>query len=152
MAVFPGGMPLLLSPHNAAFSVVSIMTGTGYVSSDYGQWETFLFGFCFSDLRRWLCRLQGMQDEGISVSDSFRGLRCQINKIVTPHAVMQTRYNGGKVNDEVLTSITGISLVRYISCRPIHGTDPSRSGLRDRAVQCRHKFVKRRPRAWLDRW
>jgi trk system potassium uptake protein TrkH len=45
--LFHGGMPLLLSLQNAALSVVSTMTGTGYVSSDHGQRGTFPIGFLF---------------------------------------------------------------------------------------------------------
>lgn len=102
------GMPMLASLRNAAFSVVSIMTGTGYVSSDYGQWGTFPVGFLF--FLTFVGGCAGSTACGMKIfrfQIIFRTLRCQINKMVTPHAVIQPRYNGGKVSDEVITSITG---------------------------------------------
>ncbi|NQV43374.1 MAG: TrkH family potassium uptake protein [Rhodospirillales bacterium] len=105
---YHGGMPVLSSLRNASFSVVSIMTGTGYVSSDYGQWGTFPVGFLF--FLTFVGGCAGSTACGMKVfrfQILFRALRCQINKMVTPHAVMQPSYNGAKVSDAVITSITG---------------------------------------------
>ena len=102
------GMSVLHAVQNASFSVVSIMTGTGYVAADYGLWGTFPAAFLF--FLTFVGGCAGSTACGMKVfrfQILFQSLRCQINKMVVPHAIMRPRYNGNNVSDEVVTSVTG---------------------------------------------
>lgn len=89
-----------------AFNVVSVVTTTGFASTDYLQWGPvavvafFLLtpvGGCTGSTAggakamRWIIAL--------------RSIRARINAITTPHAITPLRYNGRTVGDDVLSGV-----------------------------------------------
>jgi trk system potassium uptake protein TrkH len=91
---------------DAAFSAVTLVTGTGYVTADFGAWieslQVLAVGLMF---------VGGMAGStagavktfriGVMTTSSLRGLK----RLVYPNAVVATRWNGRPVADSVLRSI-----------------------------------------------
>ena len=90
----------------SAFNVVSILSGTGYVTSDFGLWGKFpLIFFIFL---MFLGGCAGSTTCGIKI---FRfqilGLFIinQIKKLVYPRGVFSIKYNSEKISDKFINSI-----------------------------------------------
>jgi len=90
----------------STFNVVSILSGTGYVTSDFGLWGKFpLIFFLFL---MFIGGCAGSTTCGIKI---FRfqilGLFIlnQIKKLVYPHGVFSMKYNNEKINDSFIYSI-----------------------------------------------
>ncbi len=100
----------------SSFNVVSILSGTGYVTADYGLWGKFpLIFFLFL---MFIGGCAGSTTCGIKI---FRfqilGLFIvnQIKKLVYPHGVFSIKYNNEKINNNFIYSlITFIFLYFFI--------------------------------------
>lgn len=88
------------------FNVVSILTGTGYASTDYMTWGAFpvaviffigLIGGCAGSTA---CSIKIFRYQLL-----FASVRAQIQRIHSPHGVFTTRYDGRRVGDDVLGSV-----------------------------------------------
>ena len=88
------------------FNVISILTGTGYASTDYMAWGTFpitlfffigLIGGCAGSTA---CSIKIFRYQLLLAS-----VRAQIKRIHSPHGVFTTRYDGRRVGDDVLGSV-----------------------------------------------
>ena len=90
----------------SSFNVISILSGTGYVTDDFGLWGKFsLIFFLFL---MFIGGCAGSTACGIKI---FRlqmlliFLKDQIKKLVYPNSVIITKYNNQKISDDFIKSI-----------------------------------------------
>lgn len=88
------------------FNVVSIITGTGYASQDYGLWGPlavavfFFIGLIGGCAGSTACSIKVFRYQLL-----FASIRVQLRKVRTPHGVFMPRYDGRPVGEEVLNSV-----------------------------------------------
>ena len=90
----------------SSFNVVSILSGTGYVTDDFGLWGKFsLIFFLFL---MFIGGCAGSTACGIKI---FRlqmlliFLKNQIKKLISPNSVIITKYNNHKISDDFIRSV-----------------------------------------------
>lgn len=100
----------------ALFNVVSILTGTGYASADYGLWGGFsvavffligLIGGCAGSTT---CSIKVFRFQLL-----FASIKAQIRRIHSPHGIFQPRYQGRPVSDDVLNSVMSFFVLFIVS-------------------------------------
>ena len=90
----------------SSFNVISILSGTGYVTDDFGLWGKFSLVFFL--LLMFIGGCAGSTACGIKI---FRlqmlliFLKNQIKKIVSPNSVIITKYNNQKISDNFINSV-----------------------------------------------
>ena len=90
----------------AAFSVTSIITGTGYSNHDYGVWGGHATAFFFAIMFIGGCA--GSTSCGIKIfrfQVLFEELRQHISTTVYPHAQFVKRFNGRPIDERVSRSV-----------------------------------------------
>jgi len=90
----------------AAFNIISILTGTGYTSSNYNNWGGF--GLVIILMIMFIGGCAGSTTGGIKIfrfQILFRGVRLQIKKLTKPHAVFLMKFNNKTVTENTYTSI-----------------------------------------------
>ena len=107
------GTSALLS---AAFNTTSILTGTGYVTTDYGEWGPFAIALFF--ILTFIGGCAGSTSCGLKI---FRlqviikaGWR-YIRQLTLPNGVFVIRYNGRPLDDEVANSVVAFVLIFILS-------------------------------------
>ncbi len=100
----------------ALFNVISILTGTGYASADYGLWGSFsvamfflmgLIGGCAGSTT---CSIKVFRFQLL-----FASIKAQIRRIHSPHGIFQPRYQGRAVSDDVLNSVMSFFVLFIVS-------------------------------------
>jgi len=98
------------------FNVTSILTGTGYASSDYQLWGAFpvvifffigLIGGCAGST---CCSIKIFRFQLL-----FASIRAQVARIHAPHGVFAPRYEGRPVDDDVLSSVMAFFVLFVVS-------------------------------------
>ncbi len=90
----------------SSFNVISILSGTGYVTDDFGLWGKF--SLIFFLLLMFIGGCAGSTACGIKI---FRlqmlllFLKNQIKKLISPNSVIITKYNNQKISDEFINSV-----------------------------------------------
>ena len=90
----------------SSFNVISILSGTGYVTDDFGLWGKFSLIFFLALMFIGGCA--GSTACGIII---FRlqmlliFLKNQIKKIISPNSVIITKYNNQKISDNFINSV-----------------------------------------------
>ncbi len=90
----------------ASFNVVSILSGTGYVTDDFGLWGKF--SLIFFLLLMFIGGCAGSTACGIKI---FRlqmlllFLKNQIKKLLSPNSVIITKYNNQKISENFINSV-----------------------------------------------
>jgi trk system potassium uptake protein TrkH len=90
----------------SSFNVISILSGTGYVTDDFGLWGKFSLVFFL--LLMFIGGCAGSTACGIKI---FRlqmlliFLRNQIKKFISPNSVIITKYNNQKISDQFINSV-----------------------------------------------
>ena len=90
----------------SSFNVVSILSGTGYVTDDFGLWGKF--SLIFFLLLMFIGGCAGSTACGIKI---FRlqmlliFLKNQIKKLISPNSVIITQYNNHKISDDFIRSV-----------------------------------------------
>ena len=90
----------------ASFNVISILSGTGYVTDDFGLWGKFSLVFFL--FLMFIGGCAGSTACGIKI---FRlqmlliFLRDQIKKLIYPNSVIITKYNNQKISDDFIKSV-----------------------------------------------
>ena len=90
----------------SSFNVISILSGTGYVTDDFGLWGKF--SLIFFLLLMFIGGCAGSTACGIKI---FRlqmlliFLKNQIKKIIYPNSVIITKYNNQKISDSFMNSV-----------------------------------------------
>lgn len=101
-----GGDLFLPAVREATFNLTSIMTGTGYASTDYQLWGAFpvtiffligLIGGCAGST---CCSVKVFRYQIL-----FGAVRNQIRRIHSPHGVFQLKYEGRTVTEDVVSSV-----------------------------------------------
>ncbi len=90
----------------ATFNITSILTGTGYTSSNYNNWGSF--GLVIILMIMFIGGCAGSTTGGIKIfrfQILFRGVRLQIKKLTQPHAVFLMKFNNKAVTENTYTSI-----------------------------------------------
>ncbi len=98
----------LLSLRVSLFNITSILTGTGYSSSNFSNWDSF--GTVIMMVIMFIGGCAGSTTGGIKIfrlQILFRGAITQIKKLTQPHAVLLMRFNGKTVNENTYNSIMG---------------------------------------------
>jgi trk system potassium uptake protein TrkH len=96
----------------ASFNVVSIMTGTGYASADYGLWGTFPQGVFFFLMFVGGC--YGSTACGIKIfrfQILYAATVAHVRRLVQPHGVFTPRFNRNPISDEVISSVLGYFMI-----------------------------------------
>ncbi|MEQ8345799.1 MAG: TrkH family potassium uptake protein [Sneathiellaceae bacterium] len=99
-----------------AFSVVAIVTGTGYAATDYGLWGAFSHSAFFALM--FLGGCTGSTTGGIKVfrfQILFITMRRQFFSLVHPHGVRNPTYNGQTVPAEVAVAVTSFFFLYGLS-------------------------------------
>ncbi|MCS6878579.1 MAG: TrkH family potassium uptake protein [Geminicoccaceae bacterium] len=100
------GKPYLDALRSAAFTATSIMTGTGYASTDYGQWGTFPIILLF--FLKCVGGCTGSTTGGIKIFRFvvlYQVARSQMNRLVQPNGVFRMTYNGRAIAEETAISV-----------------------------------------------
>ena len=99
----------------AAFNVVSVMTGTGYASTDYGAWGPFAVAFFFFVMFIGGCA--GSTSCGIKIfrfQVLFQHMRVQLARVSYPNGVFTPRYNGRPIPDQASRSVMSFFLLYFV--------------------------------------
>jgi len=99
----------------AGFNVISIMTGTGYATTDYGSWGTFtsVFFFCLM----FVGGCAGSTSCGIKI---FRfqviaeNVKVHINRMLFPNGVFVARYNERQLPDNVSAAVMSFFFLFFL--------------------------------------
>ena len=100
------GMEPLSAMRYSSFTVASIMTGTGYASTDYTLWGMFPIIFLFFLMFVGGCA--GSTACGIKVfrfQVLFSTARVELKKIIHPNGMFIPYYNNRPISDEVVSSV-----------------------------------------------
>lgn len=107
---------------SAAFTVTSIMTGTGYASTDYGQWGTFPIILLFFLKCAGGCT--GSTTGGIKMFRFvvlYQVARMQMTQLVQPSAVYRMLYNGRAIGEDAAISVMAFFFVFALSFTAVAG-------------------------------
>lgn len=100
----------------ASFNVISIITGTGYASVDYGAWGAFSANFFF--IIMFIGGCAGSTSCGIKVF-RFQVLIASFGRVMrqvfTPHRVHLPRFNGVPITQEVFSSVLSFFILFLVS-------------------------------------
>ncbi len=98
------------------FNVVSILTGTGYASEDYGLWGPFAVAlFFFVGLIGGCAGSTACSVKIFRYQLLFASVRVQLRRIRAPHGIFTPRYDGRPVSDEVLSSVMSFFVFFVVS-------------------------------------
>lgn len=99
-------IPYLEAITHATFNVVSVITTTGYASSDYGVWGPFAFGVFF--ILTFIGGCSGSTTGGIKVYRFiivFQALRRAFARLVYPSGVQPLRFGDRIIEQDVYDSV-----------------------------------------------
>jgi len=100
----------------ASFNIVSVVTGTGYASVDYGAWGAFSANFFFVIMFIGGCA--GSTSCGIKIF-RFQVLIASFGRVMrqtlTPHRVYLPHFNGNPITQEVFSSVLSF-FVLFLVC------------------------------------
>ncbi len=99
----------------AAFNVVSIMTGTGYATTDYDTWGTFAVVAFFCIMFIGGCA--GSTSCGIKIfrfQVIYSTTWTQIKRMVYPHGVFSAKYNGRVITEDVTSSVMSFFFLFFV--------------------------------------
>ncbi len=95
-------VPIFEALRYVSFNAVSVMTGTGYSTSDYGLWGGFAVGLFF--LLMFVGGCAGSTSCGVKIfriQVLYETGRSEILKMVQPHGVFTPHYNGKPIPESV---------------------------------------------------
>jgi len=110
------GVDPFMSLRLATFNIVSIITGTGYSTSDYGLWGSFATPIFFFIMFIGGCA--GSTTCGIKVfrfQVLYSAARSQIHHLLQPNGVFIPYYNKRPIPDEVIVSVLSFFFVFFFS-------------------------------------
>lgn len=98
------------------FNTVSLMTGTGYSSTDYMAWGSlpvtvlFFVGLIGGCAGSTACSIKIFRYQLL-----FASIRVQLQRIRTPHGVFTPRYDGRPVGPDVLSSVISFFVFFFVT-------------------------------------
>ena len=96
------------------FNVVSILTGTGYATTDYNAWGPFAVGFFFCIMFIGGCA--GSTSCGMKIfrfQVALSAMTLYARRLAHPAGVFVARYNGRVLTDDVFTSVMSFFFVYF---------------------------------------
>lgn len=99
----------------SSFNLVSVITTTGYASTDYSLWGTFSVALFFVVMFIGGC--SGSTSGGMKIFRfqlSYLFLRSQVRKLVHPNGVFVTQYAGKPVADDIILSAIAFSFLFFL--------------------------------------
>jgi trk system potassium uptake protein TrkH len=108
------GYDPLAGTRTAAFNIISIMTGTGYATTNYNAWGPFAVGFFFCVMFVGGCA--GSTSCGLKIfrlQVAFSALSVYIQKLSHPHRMTVARYNGRPLDDSVFRSVLSFFFIYF---------------------------------------
>jgi trk system potassium uptake protein TrkH len=105
-----------LSLRFATFNIVSIITGTGYATSDFSLWGSFALPIFFFIMFIGGCA--GSTTCGIKIfrfQVLYAAARTQIHRLLQPHGVFIPYYNRRPISDEILLSVLSFFFIWFLS-------------------------------------
>ena len=100
----------------AAFNCISVMTGTGYATTDFGLWGGF--GMSLMLFLMFLGGCAGSTTCGVKIfriQIAYATARTQMKRLLRPHGVFIPHYNRKPVPEDVSTAVMGF-LITYVLC------------------------------------
>lgn len=100
----------------AAFNVVSITTGTGYATTDYGLWGPHAISFFFVIMFVGGCA--GSTSCGIKIfrfQVLFQAIRQHISQVMYPHGIFRPKFNGRPIDYPVIASVMTFMFLYVVS-------------------------------------
>lgn len=107
-------LPKLAGLRLSAFNAISIITGTGYATTDYNAWGPFAVSMFFAMMFIGGCA--GSTACSVKIfryQVAFEGLKQYVFKMPRRNAVVMLRYNGAAMPDSVLFSVMGFLFLFY---------------------------------------
>jgi trk system potassium uptake protein TrkH len=89
-----------------SFNIISILTGTGYSTTDYGQWGSFSATLFF--LAMFVGGCAGSTSCGIKIfrfQVLLKSMRAWVNHILQPSGMFVPRFNGRPITEDVKSSV-----------------------------------------------
>ncbi|CVH74854.1 Trk system potassium uptake protein TrkG [Clostridiales bacterium CHKCI006] len=99
----------------AIFQVASIITTTGYVTADYGQWP--LFSQVILVLLMFVGACAGSTGGGIKVSRiliAIKGAKAEMRKMAHPHQVLSTKFEGNTVTASLMNNVSSYLALYFL--------------------------------------
>ena len=115
MRLIRGDVTLEQAFREVLFNVTSIMTGTGYVTTDYGLWGPFAVMAFFCVMFVGGCA--GSTSCGIKIfrfQIIYGTFIAQIQRMIHPSGVFATKYNGRVVSDDVTSSVMSFFFLFFV--------------------------------------
>ncbi|MEK9753000.1 MAG: TrkH family potassium uptake protein [Rhodospirillaceae bacterium] len=109
-------VPLSDAARLATVNLVSVITGTGYATDDYGQWGSFALPVFFFIMFIGGCA--GSTTCGIKVfrfQVLYASARTQVHHLLQPHGVFIPYYNHRPISDEVITSVLSFFFIWFLA-------------------------------------
>ncbi|GLQ05352.1 TrkH family potassium uptake protein [Sneathiella chinensis] len=97
---------LVMAVRYAAFNVTSVITGTGYATTDYNAWGGFAVAVFFFLMFVGGCA--GSTSCGIKIfrfQVVFESLSCQLKQLIQPNGIFQPQYNGRPLGRDTITAV-----------------------------------------------
>lgn len=102
------------SIRNSAFSVISILSSTGFVTTDYEKWGLFFSTIFLILLLMGACA--GSTSGGIKMIRHYLLLKnslYELKRLIHPNAVIPVRYNKKAVSPEIISKIAAFTLLYF---------------------------------------
>ncbi|MEL7486607.1 MAG: TrkH family potassium uptake protein [Pseudomonadota bacterium] len=100
----------------ATFNVISILTGTGFATADYGSWGPFAVGFFFCIMFIGGCA--GSTSCGLKIfrfQVALAAIKLYARRLAHPHGVFVAHYNGRPLTTDVFVSVLSFFFVYFAS-------------------------------------
>ncbi len=113
--IFNAGLPFEQAIRDALFQVVTIVTTTGFITSDYLLWPGFLWMLIF--LLMFTGGSAGSTGGGIKIMRQLLVLKnsfLELKRIIHPNAVIPVRFNGRTVPGNVMYNIMAFFVIYLI--------------------------------------
>ncbi|GGC91219.1 TrkH family potassium uptake protein [Halopseudomonas salina] len=113
--VFQGSHSAFEALTHSIFNLVSVITTTGYASTDYTLWGPFSVALFFVVMFIGGC--SGSTSGGMKIFRfqlSYLFLRSQVRKLVHPNGVFVTQYAGKPVADDIILSAIAFSFLFFL--------------------------------------
>ncbi len=110
------GLEPALALRFATFNIISIITGTGYATSDFSLWGSFALPIFFFIMFIGGCA--GSTTCGIKIfrfQVLYAAARTQIYHLLQPHGVFIPYYNRRPISDEVIVSVLSFFFMWFLS-------------------------------------
>ena len=105
-----------LSPENSfrdsLFTVVSILTTTGFVTADYSLWPSFLWMFIFALM--FIGGSAGSTGGGVKIIRHLLLIKnsvLEMKRSIHPQAIIKVKYNGKSVSQQIIFNVMAFFLI-----------------------------------------